>query len=210
MTSRHTSITCPTCSTVYVLQLEHHALVACKKCFAILEATIPGIPSRPIPDDWSFMQIGATGVYNKQLFTITGRIRVQLRNDYKNFWSAAHSQGQCLWIVESFASFSVFSESWATYKGERNKLRAGSKIKGTPDQIVLEGEYVEKCEGLTYAGEVGPWFFFDPGFFVVQGSENKHTALFFLKGSDVMSMRGEKVPAHRLELKQTLTWHEWE
>jgi len=211
MLNRDTLLTCPSCKTMHNLQLEERTLVACKQCFAILETRAPAeTPPRPVPDDWSFLQVGTTGAYRGQPFTITGRIRLQLRNDYKNFWSAGHNRGKCLWIVESFASFSVFDESFAPYAGDRTKLRAGNKVNGLIDNLALEGEYVEKCEGLGYQGEIGPWPFLDPGFFVIQASEKHHTALFFLKGSDALSIRGEKIPAERLSLKKTLTWHEWE
>ena len=111
MLSRNTPMTCPACNTTHNLQLQDRALLACKQCFTILETSNPtDTPTRPVPEDWSFLQIGTTGNYDNAPFTITGRIRLQLRNDYKNFWSAEYNNGKCLWIVESFASFSV--QNW--------------------------------------------------------------------------------------------------
>jgi hypothetical protein len=211
MLSRNTLVTCPACKTTHNLQLEDRTLLACRQCFAILESRIPAeTPVRPVPDDWSFVQVGTTGNYKDNTFTITGRIRLQLRNDYKNFWSAEYSHGKCLWIVESFASFSVFAQSMMPYAGDRTKLRAGTKVNGLLDKVALEGEYVEKCEGLSYHGEIGPWPFFEPGFFVVQASEQRQTALFFLRGDETVSMAGEKKVIERLSFKNTLTWHEWQ
>jgi hypothetical protein len=211
MTSHHPPVTCPTCNTVYTPQLNGRSLLACARCATILQSRdMEATPPRPMPDDWSFVQIGTTGVYKDKPFTIIGRIRLQLRNDYKNCWSAVYGNGQCLWIIESFASFSVFDNPWVEYTGDHTKLRAGSKVSGLFDQVSLDGEYVEKCEGLSYAGEVGPWPFFTPGFFVVQASENTSTALFLIKGSEVVHNTGRKVLTEKLGLKQTITWHEWQ
>jgi len=211
MLNRDTLMTCPACKTTHTLHLETRALLACRQCFTILEASNPAeMPARPVPDDWSFVQVGTRGNYRDGTFTITGRLRLQLRNDYKNCWSATYNRGRCLWIIESFASFSVFAQSPTPYAGDRNKLRAGTKVNGLLDGVTLEGEYVEKCEALSYQGEIGPWPFFEPGFFVVQASGGQHTALFFLKGSETLSMAGEKKTADQLSFKNTLTWHEWE
>ncbi len=79
-----------------------------------------------MPDDWSYIQIGTTGEYKSRPFQIVGRIRLQLRSEYKNFWCAADHKGDSLWIAESFGSISIFASPMAdiSLKKFRNSARA--------------------------------------------------------------------------------------
>jgi hypothetical protein len=191
--------------------LENASLLACRNCFEIISDNLTDTKPKTarIPDDWTFVQIGTQGEYNKHKFRIVGRMRMQLRNEYKNFWSAEYSNGKCFWIVESFASFSIFSPTWEKYIEDRSNLRSGLKIKLEGD-LKLLGEYVEKCEGVSYQGELGPWKLFYPGFFLIQASAGSKTSLFFINSSDPIEyISGEKTTPERLSLTNTITWNEW-
>src|SRR5688572_5405115 len=166
----------------------------CKNCGEVIQDrnNTDKPPRTRVPEDWSFLRIGSTGEFSKQPFTIIGRVRLQLRNDYKNFWSAEYGHGKCLWLVESFGSFAAFTSPWHTYENDATKLRAGNVIQVSSD-LKLLGEYVEKTEGVSYEGEIGPWKLFRPGFFVVQASHNgKDTAIFLVNKSDVEHLVGTK------------------
>ena len=142
---------------MHTLVLDNTSLLACKNCYEIIackdETTRP--PKSPIPADWSFVQIGSTAEFNKTPLKVIGRIRLQLRNEYKNFWCAEAGLGKCLWIVESFGSFAVFEPTWEKYNDKANKLRSGISIV-FKDNIRIIGEYVEMVEGVSYQGELGP------------------------------------------------------
>jgi hypothetical protein len=160
-----------------------------------------------MPEDWSFIKIGTKGVLDDSAFEIVGRIRLQLRNAYKNFWCAEYGSGKVLWIVESFNSFSAFTSGWLSYTGDVRKLRAGKKI---PVSTSVTGEYVEKCEAVSVEGELGKWHHFHPKFFFVQGSTKDNTAILFLRpNEDCAYMTGKKVQAKSLQLQNLIVWNEW-
>lgn len=204
---------CPECGTWHNAVLQEPSLLACKNCGAIIfEKIVRGLKpeASKIPEDWSFIQLGTTGQYQEHSFTVVGRIRVQLRNDYKNFWCAEYDQGKCLLIMESFASCAVFASPWHAYRKEPSKLRAGATI---PLDAPLQpkGEYVEKCEDIGYQGEVGNWKFFYKGFFLVQASQpDGQTVVFALEPrKDVIYITGEKIVMEKLNLKNIVVWNEW-
>jgi hypothetical protein len=210
--AEHKVFNCPACSTFNTSVLKDTVLLVCKNCSAIVFENVNGAP-RPdptrVPADWSFVQMNTTGEYGGETFTVVGRVRLQLRNDYKNFWCGAFRDGRSLWIMESFASFSVFDNQWQEYNNEASNLRAGSPIRITKDKNVI-GEYVEKCEGISYEGEVAGWKLFHPGFFFVQGSRTDgETAIFVNKAREVEFLQGRKVEIQKLNLKNIIAWNEW-
>ncbi|MBA4056441.1 MAG: hypothetical protein C0490_17125 [Marivirga sp.] len=167
------------------------------------------IPAKPVPDDWSFVDVGSNGEFQSVPFKVTGRVRIQLRNDYKNFWCVEYNQGKCGWIIESFASFLFVASSWVSYEKDATKLRAGNSIPIT-SELKLKGEYVEKCEGISFQGEIGPWTSFESGFFIVQASDiSGKAAIFFIENKKVEFLIGEKVLVEKLNLKNIIEWNEW-
>ncbi|MBL0742029.1 hypothetical protein [Chryseolinea lacunae] len=203
---------CPSCNTLHTVTLIESSLIVCKSCGTYIhEAT--GDENTPeqskMPDDWTFLKIGSTCELPQQTFHLVGRCRLQLRNDYKNFWCAEYGRGKCLWIAESFGSFSIFLSAWEKFAGDPAQLRAGASVKMS-NELKLIGEYVEKCEGISFAGEIGAWNFFTPGFFVVQASATTKTSFFFLEPKkNVSFLSGEKILAERLNFKNTIEWNEW-
>ena len=102
-------------------------MLICKACGNIVYDKVLGaVRPKPstIPPDWSFVQLNTTGEFKQQSFTVVGRIRLQLRNDYKNFWSAALNDGSSIWIMESFASFALFRDVWHAYTDSISDVRA--------------------------------------------------------------------------------------
>lgn len=205
--------TCPSCSTLNTSVLVESVALFCKNCKNIVYEKVVG-PVKPLasppPPDWSFIQINTTGEYNQQPFSVTGRIRLQLRNEYKNFWCLALANGASLWLMESFASFAIFPSVWHNYTNSVSDVRAGRTIHARKG-LRLTGEYVEKCEGIAYEGEIGPWKLFEPRFFVVQAANNENEiALFTIKNkSDVDYLGGMKIQPENLSLKNIIVWDEW-
>jgi hypothetical protein len=152
-----------------------------------------------------------TGVYQTHNFTIVGRIRLQLRNDYKNIWCAALDHGKMIWIMESFASFSILNNQWNTFTKSASHLEAGKNIALKSD-FKVKSEYVEKCESISYEGQLGPWKLFFPGFFFIQASNSntKQTAVFIINGNDnIEYLGGAKTEVETLKLKNIIQWDEW-
>lgn len=214
--SLHTRITCPGCQAQHTLRLRLTGRFICPYCRAqavvdgiAQDACRPLITAAPMPDDLSFVQIGTTGVLDGAPFEVIGRIRLQLRNDYKNFWCAVRKEGSGFWMVESFGSFAVYNGAWQPYTDLASKLRSNQTIP-LPDGPVT-GEYVERCEGLALLGELLPWSIVEPGWFVVQGSKGARTAFFMTKPNvgGIHYLLGKKVPVENLKLANTLPWNEW-
>lgn len=186
------------------------SLVVCRKCNAILKGNdSPHSEAVRVPDDWSFVQLKTSGEYGGKKFTVTGRVRLQLRNDYKNFWCCAFTTGEHMWLMESFASFTALAAGWTDFGGDVSALKAGSfhAINNTE----YKGEYVEKCEALSFEGEIGEWNFFTPGFFMVQASNrNGDTMIFMIKPREATEfLSGKKVDINVLNLDNIIVWNEW-
>jgi hypothetical protein len=212
MLERNNVYSCPVCNTTHTTSLRYISMLACRNCGKILATSSRSahLKDSPVPEDWSYIQIGTTGKYNDASFQIVGQIRLQLRNEYKNFWSAEYGSGNCLWLEESFSSFIVFTSSLIDYPYEPEKLRANSPIP-ISSEIKLKGEFVEKCEVISFKGELGKWYAFDPKFFLIQASRGNQTASFFLESaSNVKFMVGEKCTYEQLDLQNIIVWNEWE
>ena len=204
---------CPNCNALNSSVLNETNLLICKSCGEIVIQKLKGsvkLSPAPVPPDWSFLQVNTTGQFQDLSFTIVGRIRLQLRNDYKNFWCAARADGKKFWIMESFSSFVVLNPSWNPFTQDIRMLRAGVDVtlKGG---LKLTGEYVEKCEGISYEGEIGAWESFLNGFFFIQASNRVHqTAVFFIVGKESATyLTGEKIEFEKLNLKNIIQWDEW-
>ena len=108
-------------------------------------------------------------------------------------------------------SLAVFGRDLHTIPADQTyTLKAGISIKiGT--KIKATGEYVEKCEALSYEGEVGPWKEFSEGFFVIQASTNEgYIFLFTLRSEEDPSyLAGTKTDLQKLKLENSIEWNEW-
>ncbi len=208
-----TTLSCQVCNTWVTTKLIDTTLVICKNCSAIVFAgltDLQNLPASPPPEDWSFIQVGTTGIYASKPFDVIGRIRLQLRNDYKNIWCCAFEDGTSAWLMESFASFAMLESTWHDFTGKPKSLSASSRIT-LSKELVVTGEFVEKCEGVSYEGELNNWKYFSPDFFFfVAGSA--HDAVLFVyekKTEAIEYLSGKKVELNDLNLKNIILWNEW-
>lgn len=202
---------CAKCGASNVSVLKDSKLLVCRECKETVYENVNENPGRSIPPpDWSFIQLKTSFEYSQQTYTIIGRIRLQLRNDYKNIWCASPGNGNYIWLMESFASFAILLPQWYQFEGNIGKLHAGNDYDIVND-LTVTGEYVEKCEGMCYEGECGDWRLFHPGFFVIQSSGPKgDTAIFVAdKKQNITYLIGRKVERENLKLTNTVSWDEW-
>jgi hypothetical protein len=203
---------CPTCSLHNTSVLKDASLLICKGCGAIVIANVklPQSIQTAVPADWSFIQLSTQGLYEQQAFTVVGRIRLQLRSDYRNFWFCGLGAGKYFLLMESFASFALLTPSWQNFTQDVRHLRAGESITLKGD-LKVRGEYVEKCEGLSFEGEIGDWKLFSTGFFFIQASSNdSKTVVFTVDGTEqIVYLKGEKIDDASLNLKNVIQWDEW-
>jgi hypothetical protein len=192
-------------------QVLQHSLVACKNCGALVVNTLPGlsISHHPVPPDWSFICVGSSFNHDGKQYSVLGRVRLQLRNDYKNMWYCISSSGnENVWLMDSFGSLAIMRTEWREFKDHVSKLHAGHFIKVGNDSKIV-GEFVEKCEEISYEGEVAEWHLAKPGFFFIQAGNARIVGVFTVVDQLIHFVLGEKVELAALELKNIMEWNEW-
>jgi hypothetical protein len=207
--------TCGDChNTIRVTGTESDLLV-CPRCAStVVNEKKYTVQNTLMPDDWSIIQLGATGKYKDRHFQVIGRVRLQLRFEYKNFWciwfDAERTYG---WLVESFGSYfmcagSVFD---MTDRNDLKTIHAG-------DKFVLHGnvlvyiDYMDRCEWVSVEGEIAHWKDYKKGFQAVQAQNNDGIAGYFnidVSASRARYIVGESTPLKDLNLKGIREWNEF-
>jgi hypothetical protein len=204
------TISCSRCNALNQRYVDD-SLVFCIDCGNLI-ASSPGfahVTTESMPPDWSFLQLGSIVKVYEETFTLVGRVRLQLRNDYKNFWYGIAYAGARVWVMESFASIGIMNTTWYIYYGEANTLHAGGQIKPNKD-FRVKGEFVEKCEAIHFQGEISDWNLFEPGFFFIQAANiDNGLAVFTVKGAEKQYLMGHKISLEILEIEKMITWDEW-
>ena len=213
--SSMTTFTCPECKTTQSLRSDKSLVFICTTCGSLLrDETSLDLPKRPIPADWSVVQIGSTGSFKGKAFEVIGRVRLQLQKEYKNYWSIWYAQTKEYgWLVESLGFYAICP-------GNFFEIKDSDRLKGiVPHEsfhisdkatIILDDE--DYCESLAYTGELPTWSFYAPRFRIVQGNSDKVIASFFhvsVIRELALFLVGEWVSWKSLELKNLNTEHEW-
>ncbi|HTJ50861.1 MAG TPA: hypothetical protein VL443_15470 [Cyclobacteriaceae bacterium] len=209
---RNQLYSCPSCQLSCIARSDETILLTCRHCGTVIsDNNAKKYSPAPVPEDWSFIQIGTKGIFNNKDFVVIGRIRFQLRNDYKNCWTIIYNDNQLGWLIESMGSLAIFeTKTYSLSVEHTSKLKANVVIKIGKD-IKVTGEYVEKCETLSYEGEVGPWKDLSTGFFMIQASSNNGTVLMFTvrPQQDSLYIVGKKTDLQQLKLENSIEWNEW-
>jgi len=207
------SYTCTNCNNLIHRKLTHSYLIVCSRCgsIAFQHEKLTYKPAvAPVPSDWSFLQPGAGFEYNGENYFISGRIRLQLCNDYKNFWCAGTDSGSHVWLMESFMSVAVFNAAWTSSNKNRSELSVEDTLT-IGDSVKVKVEYVERCTSVTYEGELGEWKFSRPDSAFVQASNNDRYTAVFMENSQgqLLYLFGIKTDFEKLKLKNMIVWDEW-
>jgi hypothetical protein len=200
---------CTQCGADNGLKFYASVLLICNQCGHTVFDDGKYVKAQAPPDDWSFVQIGTKGTDINKNFEVIGRVRLQLRNEYKNYWTILYTDNTIGFLYESFGSFAILDGLRIPYKGDIHKLKAGLRF--TKDNIQLIGEFVEKCEDISFAGEIARWDAFNSGFFIVQAaSAAGHIAVFQIIDKDnVYFYFGKKLSADHLKLQNIIQWNDW-
>src|SRR5258705_5115774 len=189
---------CTHCGRSYIHQLNDAWLIVCANCsHQIMGVGIRYPEAFNMLDDWSAIQIGTTGKYKDQSFTITGRVRFQMKNDFRNLWCARYGD-KTIWIGQSLESIGFFTPPFAPYPYQFENLRAGVFVEFS-DKIKLKCELLESCFDIRYEGEISEFPFPNVDVMMIQASNaagntvlivsNRHGRLHFLWG-EVMLVYG--------------------
>lgn len=207
-------LTCPECNLAAKIKGTHAILYTCTACATVIanKTQLP-LPKNLMPEDWSIIQIGTTGVFNKKGFEVVGRIRMQMRKEYKNYWCLWFPvEMKYGWLVESLGFYAICSDTFfeITQLEIIQKIRANTSFKVTENTSVTIDE-VDFCESLSFSGEINTWSF-NERFFVAQGKNGPLIAAFihFSAHKDrVKFLAGEWVPVKSLQLNTLNSSNVW-
>jgi hypothetical protein len=206
--------TCPDCNLANKTRGLRSVIFTCTACGAVLaNETGLDIPKMAMPDDWSIIQVGTTGTYNKKGFEVVGRVRMQMRKEYKNYWCLWFPVDmKYAWLVESLGFYAMCTDIFFEVDQIEvvKKIRANTSFQVSEKTSVTIDE-VDFCEILSFSGEINTWSYGN-SFFVAQGKNGPIIAAFihFSAQKDrVKFLAGEWVPVESLQLKNINTTHVW-
>jgi hypothetical protein len=202
--------TCPGCGRYYTHQLDDTWLIICQHCrHQITNRDIRDEKEFDMPDDLSTLQIGTTGIYKAQSFVITGRIRFQLKTDFRNLWCARYGD-KTIWIGQSLESVGFFTPPFMEHTYQFDSLRAGVFVEFT-DDIKLKCEMMEPCIDVRYEGEISRFPYPNAKITLIQASNTKgNTALIFKNRSGQLHyLWGELMLVYGYKFDNLKKWAEW-
>jgi len=167
-----------------------------------------------MPDDWSVIQVGSKGAYQKHNFEVIGRVRLQLQQDYKNFWCLWYEdRKKYAWLAESFGKYITYESSFLDVydNGEFSGLKIGHKFI-IHDNVTVVANYQEQCVWISLEGELCLWPILKKGFALVDAQNNDRMAACFIIPPDRRAGKflvGEVVDFHDLNLVSIREWDEW-
>lgn len=189
-------------------------LLVCPKCATIIVNEKGYVIESPAPpDDWSILQLGVTGSYQTKAFEVIGRIRLQLRQEYKNYWCVWFDQGQKYgWLAESFGKYAMCEPTVFNLDdmGDIFTIKAGDKFELYSKSTVIV-DYVDPCEWVSVEGEVAHWADFTR-FISVQAQNNESIVAFFNLNQGTHRVNfivGEACTLELLALTGIREWNEW-
>ncbi len=196
-------------------KLKESVLVLCTNCNAKVFGTID-IPaeSHGVPDDYSVVQIGSTGKYRDKKFEIVGRIRMQMKDDFRSFWCATYDDDKnpTLWICQSLESIAFAADTFKPFPPKSDiDLNAGGKVV-FGDKIKLYVNFVSAPLSIHYEGEIARFPRPDGRFVFVHAMNNSNSALVICVNNDLNDT--EMLWAHTRELadvqfENTRKFNEW-
>jgi hypothetical protein len=170
---------------------------------------IRGNDAFDMPDDLSTIQIGTTGLYKAQSFVITGRVRFQFKNDFRNLWCASYGD-KTIWIGQSLESIGFFTPPFASFPFKLEALRAGVYIEFS-EKIKLKCEMMEPCIDVRFEGEISRFPYPNSKMTVLQASNTAgNTVLIFRDHlGDLQYLWGELMVVYGYKFDNVKKWTEW-
>ena len=102
---------CPACGAQVLFKSAASAMAVCSYCRATVlrdGATAANIGKlSEILDDFSPLQLGSTGVWKSQPFTVIGRLRLKYQDGSWNEWSIECSDGSLGWLSDASGQYVV-------------------------------------------------------------------------------------------------------
>ena len=215
MLQRNESFTCSTCGASLRIRGFDSVLVICRSCGAVMPSeTFRALTDFHLPDDWSVVQIGSSGVYQKKNYEVIGRVRLQLQQDYRNFWCLWYPEIKKYdWLVESFGKFTVYDNVFFDLHNslEFLDMEPGHKFI-IHDKVTVFANYQDQCEWVSLEGELCSWPSLQKGFAFIDAQNNDLIAACFIIPPDRRAGKflvGQIVNFRDLNLASIREWDEW-
>ncbi len=201
---------CPHCGKVNPKKLQDTWLIVCSQCHRQAWGNETQKEDLfEMPEDWSTIQIGSTGTYKGNAFEITGRVRLQMHNDFRNLWCATYGD-KTLWISQSLESLGFFTTAFSNYPMPFFRPHAEMYI-AFSERINLKCETSEYCIKVRFEGEVARFPYPKNKFLFIQASNaSGNTALVLHKSNDeIQFLWGELGLVNAVEFDKTRQFDEW-
>ena len=201
-------ITCSECNTLNTVKGNLSTLLVCQNCRAIIGNELQiEIPKKELIDDWSTIKIGTKGKFKEKAFEIIGRIHLQLRRDYKDFWCVWIEQERTYgWLTESFGNYAFCKDTLFDIVDPVD-FSLGEKVKLVNSTTVVI-DVIDRCDLIAYEGESRGWRDFEDGFEVAQGTTANFFS-FFICSKNTKELKfiiGEWVSFADLKLTHIREW----
>lgn len=206
---------CPACATSVRIRGSQSNLLVCPKCGTpIVNELNLELDDAAMPEDWSIIRLGTTGEYKERRFEVIGRVRLQLRQEYKNYWCIWFDSDQKYgWLAESFGKYAICEPDFFNLDdmGDIFSIKAGDKFELYGKSMVVV-DYVDPCEWVSLAGEFAHWKTTQKRFISVQAQNDEGIIALFLlnqRTHRVNFIVGETATLSALSLKEIREWDEW-
>lgn len=207
--------TCPKCSRSVQRKLKDSALVLCSNCNAKVYGTID-IPadSHGVPDDLSLIQIGTKGKYLNKKFEIVGRVRMQMKDDFRSLWCAMYDDDKnpVLWICQSLESLAFGADTFKQFppNSDIDMNAAGKVVFG--DKMKLTVSFAGAPLFVRYEGEIARFPKPDGSFVFLHAVSKNYTALVVCVDNDLKHTEmlwAQTMDLGEVKFENTRKFNEW-
>ncbi|MFN3403815.1 MAG: hypothetical protein ACK40G_06950 [Cytophagaceae bacterium] len=149
---------CPQCSQMNYYTNYKITHLACSKCNIAYSKSEDGFTwmkiTNNMPEDMSPLKVGAMGYIGDIKIDITGRIRYEFKEGYRNHWMAVNNANEFYWIVEAYGTY-----AWLKYS--EVKIEPSKLLKFKPGSVFeISGKkhfhvnYISNITGFFIEGEI--------------------------------------------------------
>jgi len=210
----NTDITCHHCKKALIVQHPDSLVAVCSTCGTINRRNpIPAdylIAFELAKEDYSPIQIGTEGYYDKERFEVTGRFRYDFRDACRNQWSLILESGQRMWLVESFGYYSIVKrEDLKIPASEYRNTKASDIISFDDKEWTIETMY--KNYAYQGEGEMHEWIPVPVSHVQLEMSTDTGEVIFtnLLARSEFVFYRGKYFEFDQLKFKNFRTSQVW-
>lgn len=181
--AKGSTILCSDCNFPYNLKTDFCVGYSCLRCSALMiknnNEFIRSEKAVPVLEDMSPLKLGSQGVLEGNKFEIIGRIKFNLKGEYKNHWCLLFSNNSWFWLGESYGDYYFIKKEKTPIDPSRFKVRKIGRMIKFPNGIQYEIQYFNEVISYACEGEI-PEFPFLKGNFISLELSDKGDRLVFV------------------------------